>query len=78
VETAVVTLIHSGHRVNVDISLLVDDLRFTQGEYLNVIGYLEQLNPKWIVRGIMIWPVPATFNLLHYENAVKSRTQTSL
>jgi hypothetical protein len=78
VDTAVVTLIHSGQRIKVDVSLLVDDLRFSQGEYINVIGYLEQLDSKWIVRGVMVWPVPPTFNLLNYENAVKARIQTVL
>jgi hypothetical protein len=61
--------------VQVDISLLVDDLRLTSGEWINVIGYLEQDVKGWIIRGIMVWGVTPGFNLVHYENTVKARME---
>lgn len=79
---AIVNLAHSGRRVQVDVSILVDDLRFNLGEWINVIGYLEEregetrANGEWIVKGIMVWPVSPGFNLIQYENTVESRMET--
>lgn len=68
---------HSGHRVRVEVSLLVDDLRFSLGEWINVIGYLEneESGESWIVKAIMVWNVTPGFNLVQYENVVKSRME---
>jgi len=74
-------LTHSGKEVAVDVSLLVDDLRFTLGQWLNVIGYLEQPTPHagggggWLVKAIMVWPVSPGFNLVQYEKVVASRIE---
>jgi hypothetical protein len=69
--------VHSGHRVRVEVSLLVDDLRFSLGEWINVIGYLEneESGESWIVKAIMVWNVTPGFNLIQYENVVKSRME---
>jgi Telomere capping, CST complex subunit len=73
-----VTLVHCSHCLQVDVSLLVDDLRFSLAEWVNVIGYLEQTETvpsQWIVKAVMIWGVSPGFNLIEYENAVKSRME---
>jgi len=72
---------HLGSVVGVDISMLVEDLRFTRGEWVNVIGYLERLSTseggtEWLVKGIMVWPVSPGFNLAQYEKVVLSRMET--
>ena len=77
-ETATVTLIHSTQRVKVDVSLLVDDLRFTQGEWINVIGYLEEYEHHFMVKGIMVWGVSPGFDLLAYEDSVAKRMEATL
>ena len=78
-DIAVVTLIHSTQRVKVDVSLLVDDLRFTQGEWINVIGYLEEENELPLtVKGIMVWGVSPGFDLLAYEDSVAKRMEATL
>src|ERR1700733_2435916 len=72
IDTGVAVLTHSGKGVGVDVSLLVDDLRFTMGQWLNVIGYLEHIpnrggggrgGGEWLVKAIMVWPVSPGFNL---------------
>ena len=76
-DTAVAKLIHGMHAVNVDVSLLVDDLRFTLGEWVNVIGYVEQQDGEgWIVRAVMVWATSPGFNLVQYENVVGLRMQS--
>ena len=77
IPSSIVTLVHSGQRVQVDVSLLVDDLRFNLGEWINVIGYLEkdELGGSWIVKAIMVWNVTPGFNLTQYEDVVKSRME---
>jgi hypothetical protein len=78
-DTAIVTLIHSTQRVKVDVSLVVDDLRFTQGEWLNVIGYLEEeYELPFIVKGMMVWGVSPGFDLLAYEDSVAKRMEATL
>jgi hypothetical protein len=69
--------VHSGHRVRVEVSLLFDDLRFSLGEWINVIGYLEneESGESWIVKAIMVWNVTPGFNLIQYENVIKSRME---
>jgi Telomere capping, CST complex subunit len=60
----------------VDVSILVDSLRFSLGDWVNVIGWLEsgqKDEPNWIVRAIMVWPVTPGFSLIEYEDVVKSR-----
>lgn len=76
VQAGIVTLVHSNQSVQVDISLLVDDLQFNSGDWLHVIGYLESLKSKWTVEAIMAWPVSPNFNLIQYEDTVSSRMQT--
>ena len=78
IHRSIVTLVHSGQRVQVDVSILVDDLRFNLGEWMNVIGYLEKDDGEWMVKGIMVWPVSPGFNLTHYENTVNSRMETTI
>lgn len=78
IPSSIVTLAHSGQRVQVDVSILVDDLRFNLGEWMNVIGYLEKDDEEWMVKGIMVWPVTPGFNLIHYENTVNSRMETTI
>lgn len=77
IPSSIVTLVHSGQKVQVDVSLLVDDLRFSPGEWINVIGYLENEEPgeSWIVKAIMVWNVSPGFNLSQYEDVVKSRME---
>ena len=85
IDTGVVVLTHSGKGVGVDISLLVDDLRFTMGQWLNVIGYLEEIpttgggsgggGGEWLVKAITVWPVSPGFNLTQYEKSVASRME---
>ena len=79
IDTGVVVMTHSGKGVGVDISLLVDDLRFTMGQWLNVIGYLEEIPTRgggeWLVKAITVWPVSPGFNLTQYEKAVASRME---
>ena len=76
-DTAVAKLIHGMHAVNVDISLLVDYLRFALGEWVNVIGYVEQQDGEgWIVRAVMVWATSPGFNLVQYENVVGLRMQS--
>jgi len=79
VDTGVAVLTHSGKAVGVDVSLLVDGLRFTLGQWLNVIGYVEQLptggRGEWLVRAIMVWPVSPGFNLAQYEKVMESRME---
>jgi len=71
------TVRHNDKSMRVDVSILVDDLRFNLGDWINVIGYHERDGGQtWIVRGVMVWPVPPGFDLVHYENAVKARTET--
>jgi hypothetical protein len=78
-DTAEVTLIHSTQRVTVDVSLLVEDLRFTQGEWINVIGYLEEeYEQSVMVKGIMVWGVSPGFDLLAYEDSVTKRMEATL
>ena len=78
VNNAILTLILSTHSVRVDVSLLVSDLRFGKGEWLNVIGYLENIDSQWIIKAIMAWPVSPGFNLTHYENTVNLRMQSTV
>ena len=78
VDNAILTLVHSTHSVRVDVSLLVSDLRFGKGEWLNVIGYLENIDSQWIIKAIMAWPVSPGFNLTHYENTVNLRMQSTV
>lgn len=78
IHRSIVTLVHSGQKVQVDVSILVDDLRFNLGEWVNVIGYLEEDDEEWMVKGVMVWPVTPGFNLIHYENTVNSRMETSI
>jgi len=78
IDNAILTLIHSMQSVHVDVSLLINDLRFSKGEWLNIIGYLENISSKWIVKAIMAWPVSPGFNLTHYENTVKLRMQSTV
>lgn len=68
---------HSSQRIKVDVSVLVDDLRFSLGEWINVIGYLgkDDLTGSWIVNAIMVWNITPGFNLIHYESTVKSRME---
>jgi hypothetical protein len=75
VNTATARLIHSGKKVLVDVSLLVDDLRFNLGDWVNVMGYLEKdaSGSNWIVKAIMVWRVSPGFNLVDYEETVKPR-----
>ena len=62
--------------MNVDVSLLVDDLRFTSGQWVNVIGYVEQDGGGWIVRAVMVWATSPGFNLVQYEKVVGLRMQS--
>jgi Telomere capping, CST complex subunit len=78
VDNAILTLTHSTHSVRVDVSLLVSDLRLGKGEWLNVIGYLENIDSQWIIKAIMAWPVSPGFNLTHYENTVNLRMQSTV
>ena len=80
IPSSIVTLVNSGQTVQVDVSLLVDDLRFSIGEWINVIGYLEkdEQGKYWLVRAIMVWNVSPGFNLLQYEDVVKSRMEAMI
>jgi len=78
VTSASVTLVHSTQRVRVDVSLLVDDLRFTLGEWIHVIGYLEEIEPVIMVKAIMVWGVTPGFDLSAYEESVTARMETIL
>ena len=80
VDTGIVAVTHMGKGVGVDVSLLVEDLRFTRGDWLNIVGYLEQLatqeaGREWLVRGVMVWPVSPGFNIAQYEKVVLSRME---
>jgi hypothetical protein len=75
---AIVTLVHCAQSLQVDVSLLVDDLRFSLAEWINVIGYLEQTETgpsQWIVKAVVAWGVSPGFNLIEYENTVKLRME---
>jgi hypothetical protein len=80
IDTAIVTLVHCSQSVQVDVSLLVEGLCFSTGEWVNVIGYLEQTqtgkSTQWVIKAVMVWIVSPGFDLIQYENTVKSRTQT--
>ena len=81
VDTGIVVVTHMGKGVGVDVSLLVEDLRFTRGDWLNIVGYLEQpatqgREREWLVRGVMVWPVSPGFNFAQYEKVVLSRMET--
>ena len=73
------TLVHCSQSVQVDVSLLVEGLRFATGEWLNVIGYLEHIqtekSTQYVVKAVMVLGVSPGFDLIQYENTVKSRTQ---
>ena len=79
IDTAIVTLVHCSQSVQVDVSLLVEGLRFATGEWLNVIGYLEHIqtekSTQYVVKAVMVLGVSPGFDLIQYENTVKSRTQ---
>lgn len=64
--------------MRVDVSLLVDDLRLLDGEWVNVIGYLEETDPTLLLKGIMVWGVSAGFNLSKYEDSVAARMEAIL
>jgi hypothetical protein len=73
------TLVHSSYKVQVDVSPLVGDLRFSLGDWINVVGYLEKSETgEWTVKAVMAWPVTPGFNLTQYEDAVKSRMETTV
>jgi Telomere capping, CST complex subunit len=69
---------HDSKSVRVDVSVLVDDLVLISGQWVNVIGYYETDSTNWIVRAVLLWPVPPTFNLPAYETALQARTSIIL
>ena len=80
-ERAIARIVHACVRIDVDVTILVDDLRLTLGEWVNVIGYVEESPSRpneSIVKAIMVWPVTPSFNLAQYEHAVSVRMQSSV
>ena len=78
VKTGIAVLVHLQVGVRVDVSILADDLRFTLGQWIHVMGYLEQPptnTAEWIVNAIMAWPVTDGFDLVQYEQTVQLRMQ---
>jgi hypothetical protein len=43
-----------------------------------VIGYLEEIEPRLSVKGIMVWGVTRAFDLLAYERSVAMRMESTL
>lgn len=79
VHASIVTLVHSAYRVQVDLSILINDLFFSLGDWINVVGYLEEAEQgAWNVKAVMVWPVSPGFNLIQYEDTIKSRMETTM
>jgi Telomere capping, CST complex subunit len=83
VDTSTVSLTHEGNTVPVDVSILVHDLVLTRGQWIHVVGYFDMNDSsgpssKGVVRAVMAWEVSPGFNLVQYEDAVKSRMSSIL
>jgi len=48
-----------------------------EGEWINVIGYLEEIEPRLFVQGIMVWGVTRGFDLPAYERNVATRMEAT-